>query len=135
MTYPNFETIWQNLQAEKATKLAAKYSSVSEAFKAFESPESIRLLASIIHPGQRLLRWEKTGSSQVADTAGLPYYSDRKEYTTVRYGTVYYFHASTLKEGDTVEWDNCKWQVLMNHFSRGSAGTLAYQCIYLLEVK
>lgn len=135
MTYPTFEEVWSQMQAKKAMEMAAKYASVNEAFKAFENPDAIQLLASVLHPGQKVLRWEKTGSSQVEDTPGLPYYAERPEYSTVRYGTVYYFHASTLKEGDVVEYDNRQWKVLMNHLKRGSAGSLAYQCIYLLEVK
>lgn len=135
MSYANFEIVWKSMQASKAAELAAKYSSVSEAFKAFESPESIRLLASVLYPEQRVLRFEKTGSAQVKETAGLPCSAEREGYSTVGHGYVYYFHPSTLKEGDTVEWDGCKWQVLMNHFSRGSAGSLAYQCLYLLEVQ
>lgn len=135
MTYPNFETVWQNLQAEKAAELAAKYPTVKAAFEAFESAESIRLLAGVIHPGQRVIRWEKSGSSQVKETAGLPYSAEREGYSTVRHGYLYYFHPSTLKEGDTVEWDNCTWQVLMNHLSRGSSYSPSYQCLYLLEVK
>lgn len=135
MTYPTFQEIWSVMEAKKAAELAAKYATIKEAFKAFQSPEAIKLLAEVIHPGQRVLRWEKSGSSQVEDTDGLPYYSNREGYDTVAYGTVFYFHASTLKEGDVVEYDNRQWKVLMNHLKRGSAGSLAYQCIYLLEVQ
>lgn len=135
MSYPSFETVWKAMQEKKAAELAAKYGSIKEAFNAFQTPESIKLLAGVIHPGQRVLRWEKRGSSQMSSTSGLPYYSNREGYDTVGHGVVFYFHPSTLKEGDVVEYDNRQWQVIVNHFSRGSAGALAYQCLYLLEVK
>lgn len=136
MSYPSFEIVWQQMQEEKATKLATKYASVNEAFNAYETPDNIQLLAGVIHPGQKVLRWEKTGSSQAESTSGLPHYvEDREGYDTVGHGVVYYFHPSTLKEGDIVEYDGRQWQVLMNHLTRGSAGSLAYQCLYLLEVQ
>lgn len=135
MTYPTFEEVWSQMQAKKAMEMAAKYASVNEAFKAFETPDNIQLLAGVIHPGQRVLRWEKSGSPTWKDTDGLPYSAEAEGYSTVAHGYLYYFHVSTLKEGDTVEWDNSKWQVLMNHFSLGSAYSPSYQCLYLLEVQ
>jgi hypothetical protein len=135
VTYTPFEAIWREMQAEKALKLAGRYASVKEAFNAFLNPADITLLASVLHPDQRVVRVEKSGSAQMPSVDSLPYYSDREGYSTVRYGTVYYFHPSTLKEGDVVEWDGGRWVVLMNYLKRGSAGSLAYQCLYLLEVQ
>jgi hypothetical protein len=130
----SFEEWLAENERQEAAKLATRFKSLKEAFYAWQGAREIKLLARVLHPEQQVLFIEKTGSAQVPSTDGLPYYADREGYDTVRYGTVYYFHHSTLKEGDTVERDGKRWEVMMNHFSRGSAGSLAYQCIYLLEV-
>ena len=130
----SFEQYWARQKAIKATELAQRFSSIKEAFDGLQSKESIQLLATVLFPEQKVLCWEKTGSSQVKDTDGLPTSAEREPYGTVRHGTVYYFHASTLKVGATVEYDGKLWQVLMNYLVRGSANSLAYQCLYLLEI-
>ena len=133
--YTSFEEYWASYERQKAAELAQKYGSVKAAFDALQSKEAIELLAKVLHPNQQVIRWEKSGSAQVTSTDGLPKWSDdRESYETVRCGTVYYFHPSTLKEGATVEYDGRIWRVLMNYLARGSAGSLAYQCLYLLEV-
>jgi hypothetical protein len=133
-TYPSFEKYWAKHQYERGVKLSEKFASIKEAFNGFQNKEDIQLLAKIIHPEQTVVCFEKSGSAQVADTDGLPKWAEREPYGTVRNGTVYYFHPSTLKEGDSVEWDNKIWKVLFNYFVRGTAESLAYQCIYLLEI-
>jgi hypothetical protein len=130
----SFEEYWARSQAKKAAELAEKFSSIKAAFDGLKSKEEIQLLCKVIHPDQQVIVFEKTGSSQVSDTDGLPCYADREPYSTVRRGLVYYFHASTLKEGATVEYNNKLWRVMMNYLARGSASSLAYQCIYLLEI-
>ena len=130
----SFEEYWARSQAKKAAELAEKFSSIKAAFDGLKSKEEIQLLCKVIHPDQQVICFEKTGSSQVSDTDGLPKWADREPYNTVRVKTVYYFHASRLREGDTVEWDNKVWRVMMNYLHRGTPESLAYQCIYLLEI-
>jgi hypothetical protein len=131
----SFEQWWASREQQKALELAEKFGSIKQAFEAWQGAEEIKLLARVLHPEQLVRQIEMRGSSRVSETDGLPYYStDRESYSTVRYGEVWYFHASTLKEGDTVKYDGRLWEVLMNYHSRGSAGTLAYQCIWLLEI-
>ena len=133
-SYESFEQWWARRQLERGLELASRFSSVKEAFEGYKSKEDVQLLARILHPEQKVIVFDKTGSCQVEDTDGLPKSANRESYGTVRYGTVYYFHASTLKEGATVEWGGKIWRVLMNYLQRGSGGSLAYQCLYLLEV-
>jgi len=137
VSYPTSEEmkVWFAAQdAAKGEQMAEKYASIEEAFHALNPSHEIQCMASKIYPHQKVVAYEKSGSCQVADTEGLPRPSDREPYSTVRYGTVFYFHASTLKKGACVEWNGRIWEVLFNYLTRDSAGSLAYQCIYLLEV-
>jgi hypothetical protein len=132
--YSSFEEYYAAQQGQKAAELADKYASVKEAFNGLKGKEDIQLLATVIHPNQQVICFEKTGSSQVSDTDGLPCYADREPYSTVRRGLVYYFHASSLREGATVKYDGRIWEVLLNYLTRGTPESLAYQCLWLLEI-
>lgn len=129
-----FEESWQQRKAEKAATLAEKYSSVQEAFDGFCLSSDVALLAGVLYPHQQVVRIEKSGSDKADPTTGLPMWADLPEYSTVRHGTVYHFHPSTLKVGEVVEYEGSLWEVLVNHYSRGSGASLAYQCLWLVEV-
>ena len=128
---------WAQEDARRGQELCEKYASIEEAYftsEEFVSRKDLRLLCGAMYPEQKVMVCEKTGSAQVSETAGLPRSSDREPYSTLRDGTVYYFHASTLKKGKQVEWDGRIWEVLFNYLNRDKPESLAYQCIYLLEV-